>query len=151
MYHPAVKRNLRRTFDAVSRGDRRSVVRAFAPEAVLSFPGDHALAGTFEGRKAIGEWFGRLFSCFPDLDLNPERIVVEGFPWDTSVATHFRVGATLPNGVRYANEGMQLLRIRWGRVFEERIFEDTQALADALSVVGNSGVSEAAEAMSPSE
>ena len=143
MYHRVVKRNLRNTFAAVSRGDQQAVVRAFAPDAALSFAGDHALAGTFEGRDAIQEWFRRLFRCFPDLTLDPEKIVVEGFPWDTSVATRFRVRATLPTGARYTNEGMQLLRIRWGRVVEERLYEDTQALSTALTAIADSGVLEA--------
>ena len=144
MYHRVVKQNLRKTFAAVSRGDRAAVMRAFSPEASLSFAGDHALAGTFEGRESIDDWFARLFRCFPDLRLEPERIVVEGFPWDTSVATRFHVGATLPTGDPYTNEGMQLLRIRWGRVVEERLYEDTQALSDALRTVADGGVTDAA-------
>ena len=144
MYHRVVRKNLRATFAAVSRGDQQAVIRAFAPSASLSFAGHHALAGIFEGRDAIHEWFGRLFRCFPDLKLDPEKIVVDGFPWDTTVATRFRVGATLPTGARYTNEGMQLLRIRWGRVVEERLYEDTQALSEALTAIADCGVLEAA-------
>jgi ketosteroid isomerase-like protein len=139
MYHRVVKTNLRKTFAAVSRGDGKTVMRAFAPDAALFFAGDHALGGTFQGRAAIGAWFERLFTTFPDLQLEPEKIVVEGFPWDTSVATRFTVTATLPTGGAYMNEGMQLLRIRWGRVVEERLYEDTQALSRALGTIAATG------------
>lgn len=140
MYHAAVRRIARRTYGALSRGDFQTVVAGFDSEAVLFFSGDHVLAGTFRGREAIFAWFKRLYACFPDLRLHPETIVVEGFPWDTRVATRFRVTATLSSGRPYANEGMQLLRIRWGRVVEDRLYEDTKALNDALSELAQAGV-----------
>jgi ketosteroid isomerase-like protein len=139
MYHAMVKKNARATYRALSRGDRDKVVSSFAPDALLTFSGDHALGGSFRGRDAIRGWFERLFACFPDLEFRPHTIVVEGFPWNTSVATRFAVSATLPNGKPYSNEGMQFLRIRWGRVTEDRLYEDTQALADALREVADAG------------
>jgi ketosteroid isomerase-like protein len=138
-----VRRIARKTYRSLSQGDYEAVVASLDPEAVLSFSGDHALGGTFEGRDAVRAWFERLFACFPDLKLRPETIVVEGFPWNTSVATRFRVAATLPSGASYNNEGMQFLRIRWGRVVEDRIYEDTQALAEALDELSQAGVAEA--------
>jgi hypothetical protein len=51
------------------------------------------------------------------------------------VATRFLVSATLPDGGPYANEGMQFMRLRWGRVIEDRLYEDTQALGQAMDVV----------------
>jgi ketosteroid isomerase-like protein len=139
MYHALVKKNARSTYRALSRGDHERVVSSFAPAAVLSFSGTHPLGGTFHGRAAISEWFERLFACFPDLELRPETIVVEGFPWNTSVATRFHVTATLPSGKTYSNEGMQFLRIRWGRLTEDRLYEDTQALAEALRELAEAG------------
>ena len=134
MYHAAVKRIVRRTYRALSRGKYQPVVESFADDAVLTFAGDHALGGTFGGRAAIRTWFDELFRIFPDLQLEPERMVVEGGPWNTWVATRFQVTATLPTGVPYENEGMQFLNIRWGRVFEDHLVEDTQALVEALRV-----------------
>jgi ketosteroid isomerase-like protein len=150
MYHAAVKRLTKRTYAALSRGQYDRVVRSFAPNATLTFAGDHALGGTFKGADAIGGWFERLFRVFPDLGLHPDRIVVEGGPWNTRVATCFRVTATLPNGASYRNEGMQFLNIRWGRVIEDRLVEDTQALTAALQVVSEAGVREASGASQPS-
>ena len=139
MYHAMVKQTARRTYRALSRGDHAKVVSTFAPDAVLSFSGTHPLGGTFHGRDAIRGWFRRLFGCFPDLELRPQTIVVEGLPWNTAVATRFEVTATLPSGNTYSNEGMQFLRIRWGRITEDRLYEDTQALAEALRELAESG------------
>ena len=143
MYHAIVKRNARRTYAAMSRGNYEAVVRSFADDAVLFFAGDHALGGTYRGRDAIRGWFERLHACFPDLSFEPETIVVDGFPWNTHVATRFRVTATLPGGAPYSNEGMQYLRIRWGRLIEDRVYEDTQVLARALEELSSSGVAQA--------
>jgi ketosteroid isomerase-like protein len=138
VYHAGVKKVVRRAFAAVSRGDYERVVAAFDKRATLTFPGDNELGGTFTGREAIRSWFERVFRFFPDLKLEPQVILVEGFPWDTRVATRFRAGAMLPDGSAYQNEGVQLLRLRWGRVIEERLYEDTQAVAKAVGVLDRS-------------
>jgi ketosteroid isomerase-like protein len=139
VYHAAVRKVVRRAFAAVSQGDYERVVAAFDDQAALTFAGDHELAGTFKGREAIRDWFERVFRFFPDLKLEPDAILVEGFPWDTRVATRFRARATLPGGSPYQNEGVQLLRLRWGRVLEERLYEDTQAVAKAIQALARSG------------
>ena len=132
MYHALVKKLVRDAFAALNRGDYQRVVAAFDERAVLTFPGDHDLAGCFEGADAIKAWFELLGRRLPGLNLRPRSVLVEGFPWDTRVATLFEASATLANGASYRNEGVQLLRLRWGRVLEERLYEDTQTLAKAL-------------------
>jgi ketosteroid isomerase-like protein len=122
------------------------VVGSFSPTAVFSFSGDHALGGRLESNELIREWFQRLYRIFPDLRFKPQAIVVNGFPWNTMVAARFAVSATLPNGKPYANEGMQFIRLRWGRVVQDFIYEDTEALSLALAEVAAGGRSEATAA-----
>jgi hypothetical protein len=52
------------------------------------------------------------------------------------VATRFAVSATLPDGRPYTNEGMQYLRLRWGRAVEDYLYEDTKLLAAELERMG---------------
>jgi hypothetical protein len=59
-------------------------------------------------------------------------VLVNGWPWRTVVASHLVITTTLPDGSPYRNEGMQLLRLRWGRVVEDLIFEDTLKLDAVL-------------------
>jgi ketosteroid isomerase-like protein len=150
VYRSLVRRKAQATYRALSRGDYETVVRGFASDAILKFPGDHAFAGTFEGRAAIRGWFKRLHETFPDFRLEPEAILVNGFPWDTVVATRFTVTATLPNGNPYVNTGMQFLRLRWGRIVEDVLYEDTQHLAAVLSEHAATGRPEAAAGPSTS-
>lgn len=143
MYRLIVEQLLRRGFRHLSAGDYEYVVATFAPDAAFSFSGDHALGGALRGREAVRGWFQRLFHLFPDFAFVPQTIAVSGWPWNTVAATRFRVRATLPDGAIYHNEGMQFLRLRWGRVVEDRLYEDTQLLAATLAALAEMGVAEA--------
>jgi ketosteroid isomerase-like protein len=129
---------VRRGYAQLSAGDFDAVVKTFHPSAVLRFSGDHAMAGEQRGIDAVRAWFDRVHGYFPDLRIEPDQIVVDGWPWDTRVATRFRVSATLADGRPYANEGMQFLRLRWGRAVEDYLYEDTQKLAAELERLGAS-------------
>jgi ketosteroid isomerase-like protein len=132
VYRLAVKRMVRRAYRQLSRGDYESVLKTFTPGSRFRFAGTHALGGERIGTEAVREWFEEVFRVFPDLQLEPETVVVGGWPWNTVAATRFHVRATLLDGHPYSNEGMQLLRIRWGRVVEDFLYEDTQRIAAAL-------------------
>ena len=103
---------------------------------MLRFSGDHPMGGEHRGPDEVRAWFERVHGYFPDLRLEPIEIVVDGWPWNTLVATRFRVTATLSDGRPYENEGMQFLRLRWGKAYEDYIYEDTQKLAAELGRMG---------------
>jgi ketosteroid isomerase-like protein len=128
MYKLIVKQIVRRKLAALSRGDYESVVRMFGPESRFVFAGDHALGGERRGQQAAREWFQDMLARFPGIRIEPVDVVVNGWPWHTVVANHLVISATLRDGRPYRNEGMQLLRLRWGRVVEDLIFEDTLKL-----------------------
>lgn len=135
MYRMVVRRILQKAYRQLSHGDYEAVLKSFDADAVFCFAGTHALGGELHGIAAIRGWFEQIFRYFPDLRLAPQAILVNGPPWNTLVATRFLVSATLPDGGPYANEGMQFMRLRWGRVIEDRLYEDTQALGQAMDVV----------------
>ena len=84
--------------------------------------------GERRGQDAARDWFRQMLGLFPGIRIEPQDVVVNGWPWNTVVATHLFISATLPDGRPYRNEGMQLLRLRFGRVVEDLIFEDTLKL-----------------------
>jgi len=128
MYKLIVKQIVRRTFRRLSSGDYETVVKQFGPGSRFLFAGEHALGGERHGQEAVREWFRRMLALFPGIRIEPQDIVVNGWPWNTVVANHLMVSATLADGRPYRNEGMQLLRLRWGRVVEDLVFEDTLKL-----------------------
>ena len=128
MYKLIVKQIVRRAFARLSQGDYEAVVRQFGPDSRFQFSGEHELGGERVGQDAAREWFRHMLRLFPGIRIEPRDVVVNGWPWKTVVATHLDISATLPDGRPYRNEGMQLLRLRWGRVVEDLIFEDTLKL-----------------------
>jgi ketosteroid isomerase-like protein len=128
MYKFIVRQIVRRTFARLSAGDYEAVVKQFGPRSRFMFAGDHVLGGERRGPDAVREWFREMFRLFPGITIEPQTVLVNGWPWNTVVATHLKISATLPDGRPYRNEGMQLLRVRWGRMVEDLIFEDTLKL-----------------------
>jgi ketosteroid isomerase-like protein len=128
MYRFIVKRIVRRAFARLSEGDCEAVVKQFGPRSRFLFAGDHALGGERRGQDAVRRWFQQMLGLFPGIRIEPQDVVVNGWPWNTVVATHLVISAMLPDGRPYRNEGMQLLRLRFGRVVEDLIFEDTLKL-----------------------
>jgi ketosteroid isomerase-like protein len=132
VYKLIVKRIVRRTFRRLSEGNYETVVGQFGPESRFVFSGDHVLGGERRGQQAVREWFRQMLALFPGIRIEPREVVVNGWPWNTVIATHLMIEGTLEGGRQYTNEGMQLLRLRWGRVVEDLIFEDTLKLDSEL-------------------
>jgi ketosteroid isomerase-like protein len=136
VYRYIVRLKLRRAFARLSEGDAEAVVRQFGPSSRFRFAGTHALGGERRGQEAVRAWFEHVLRLFPGLRLEPRNVIVNGWPWNTVVATHFTVSATLEDGRPYRNEGMQFLRLRWGRVVEDLLLEDTDKLVTELERIG---------------
>jgi ketosteroid isomerase-like protein len=135
MYAAIVRRLVRRRFAELSAGDPSRIVAMFGPASRFRFVGDHVLGGELVGRAAIASWFDRMLGLFPGIAISPVTIVVAGWPWATTVTNCFRVAAALPNGSPYRNEGVQVMRLRFGRIVREELYEDTAALVAALAVI----------------
>jgi ketosteroid isomerase-like protein len=133
MYSSIVRRLVRARFAEMSAGDASRVVAMFGPTSTFCFVGDHALGGELTGRDEVAAWFVRLFATFPGISIEPVSIAVAGWPWATTVTTRFRVRAELPDGTAYRNEGVQLMTLRFGKVVDDRLYEDTAVLQDALA------------------
>ena len=143
MYHMIVKWKIRRGFGNLSAGNYEAVLREFAPQVEFAFAGRHALSGSHHGVAAVRRWFERLDRIFPGAQFEVHDIVTTGWPWHTVAATHFSVRVDSFDGGQYHNRGMQYVRLRWGRVVEDRVYEDTQKLVEELGAREKRGVSEA--------
>ncbi|GGJ21781.1 nuclear transport factor 2 family protein [Deinococcus roseus] len=146
MYHSIVRSIVRTAFQTLSEGDKadlNSILKLFAPDARFSFSGEHALGGARQGHLSIRAWFERFQRIFPEIHFTVQRILVSGWLWNTLVNTFFTVQAQLPDGTLYQNEGLQVLRICWGKIKEDHLFEDISKLQNALRCLETHGVQEA--------
>ena len=96
--------------------DQRIDEIPLADDVHFVYLGDHPLATDLRGAEAEREWLRELFRRLPNLRFEVEDMIIEGGPWSTRIATRY---AATRNGT--------------GKVVEERIWPDTQALAAALA------------------
>jgi ketosteroid isomerase-like protein len=142
-YHAVVERKLRRAFDRLGAGDYGSLFADFAPHIEHVFAGDHALGGARHSQQAYRQWFERLYRLLPGLHFEVRRLVVTGWPWDTLAVVEWIDRASPKDGEPYLNEGVHLMRLRWGRVVGIRVYLDTQRLNDTFQRLAHNGVEEA--------
>lgn len=109
--------------------DQRIDEIPLAHDVHFVYLGDHELAADIHGAEAERAWLRELFRRLPNLRFEVEDMIIEGGPWSTRVAT--RYAATRNGEVVY--RGINFVRVVWGKVVEERILPDTQALAAALA------------------
>ncbi|MBI1279744.1 MAG: hypothetical protein GC179_16570 [Anaerolineaceae bacterium] len=145
MYQLIAKQKIRRGFKEISSGNFEPLLSQFAPDIHFTFAGNHALAGDFHSRDVVHQWFQRVHRLFPHLQIVANRIFVSGPPWDMVVTTQWTVSDTLSDGHRYQNHGVQIVRIRFGKVIEDHLIEDNQVLLATLDHLVRLGVSEAAQ------
>jgi ketosteroid isomerase-like protein len=128
MYAWVVGVLVRRGFRKLNAGDPSGALAMFAPDAHFVFPGRHSFAGDLRDPDQIRVWFERFVALSPHVEI--ADVIASGPPWNMRVGVRFADRIALPNDEHYENEGMQYLRLRWGRVRLDRIFLDTQAVAD---------------------
>src|SRR6266851_231318 len=105
MYKAIVRRIVRTGFRALSAGDYEQVLRQFHSQVIFSFAG---------------------------IQYTVHQVIVQGWPWNTLVATRLSVAAPRADGSVYQNDVMQFLRLRWGKVVEDHLYEDTYKLVNEL-------------------
>ncbi len=116
---------IRRSVDALSRGDLGPLLAGYADDAVLVFPGDSSWSGEHRGKPAIEAFLRR----FVEVGIVGEAhdILVNGPPWRTKVCVVFSDRAVDGAGATvYENRAVLFGRMVWGRIVYHEDFEDTE-------------------------
>ena len=124
MYKWAVRHQVRRNIQALGRGDPTALLRGYADDAVLTFPGESSWSGEHRGKSAIERFLQRFIAA--GLTGEAEDILVNGPPWHTRIAVVFTDRAVDPEGNEvYANRAVLYAVARWGKITRQEDFEDT--------------------------
>ena len=116
---------IRRGVRRINAGDIGPMLSSFADDATLVFPGDHSWGGEYKGKGAIRGFLERFVEA--RIQLEPHEILVEGWPWKTTVMLRFGNEARDANGnVVYANRGAIFAQAAWGKIKHQEDYEDTQ-------------------------
>jgi ketosteroid isomerase-like protein len=127
-YTGAIRALLRHNVAALQAGDPAPLLRLYASDATLVFPGRHSWGRTYRGRDEIEAFLRRFLAAGLRGELG--AIVIDGPPWRTTIAVEFEDEARDGAGKRiYENRAVIVLRTRWGKVVTEEVYEDTQAVA----------------------
>jgi ketosteroid isomerase-like protein len=146
MYHSIVRQVIIQGFESLSKGDYDALLKQFSPQVHYLFEGQHAMGGERHSLTAVRQWFQRIFRLFPGLQFKVNRVVVSGWPWDTTAAVQLQVAGQLRNGAAYQNGLVQFLKLRWGKVVDVYTLENLQTLMAALDTLAKQGVDEATAA-----
>jgi ketosteroid isomerase-like protein len=144
LYGNIVKKEIRKTFDHVNNHRWDEAVKAAAPHVYHRVSGAHALGGERHDKEALRRWFERLGRVFPSLRITVKNIWVEGPPWNTTVFAQWEATAKLLGGDSYANRGLHVFNLRWGKLYAVDEFFDSQEAARALAAQAAAGLKEAA-------
>jgi ketosteroid isomerase-like protein len=128
MYRWIVAALVRRTWRKVGAGDYAAAFKLAHPDMTFRFVGDTPLSGTRQGAEAFEAWFRDATTRLPGLRFELRDVVVGGWPWNTRVAVRLDVSMPLPDGTTYRNHAVQWVRLRWGRMVDDWVLEDTAAL-----------------------
>ena len=143
MYHAIVARIARRNFERVNDHDYEAVLGACTDTIHHRFGGDHALGGERHDKQHLRQWFGRLGRLCPELRLTVTDVWVKGLPHHTTVVMRWTAAMTLSDGRPYANHGVHIITMRWGKVTAIDANEDSQVVDSYLRWLAEQGVDEA--------
>jgi ketosteroid isomerase-like protein len=123
MYKWAVRRQIRRNIDALERGEVEPLLRGYAEDAVLVFPGESSWGGEYRGKAAIERFLRRFVTA--GLSGTAEDVLVNGPPWRTRIAVVFSDRARDDGHEVYSNRAVLYAVARWGKITRQEDFEDT--------------------------
>jgi ketosteroid isomerase-like protein len=122
MYRWTLARFVRFAHGKAIAGDVGIMMKATSPDVTFHFPGKSSFAANLEDREALGGWLSRFTALEPNFEIRD--VAVSGPPWDMTVALRFRDAI----GDDYRNDGVEWLRVRWGRVRSIEVFLDTERI-----------------------
>jgi len=143
MYSYIVKQLVKKSFGLVNERRFDELVKDMALNVRHSFAGDHALGGVRNDQAAVRAWLGRLARLTPNLYITVNQINVQGWPHNTLVIVRWTATATLLNGDPYVNKGVHFITLKWGKVMELDVYEDTLVVYRGLEKQYAAGIKEA--------
>ncbi len=113
--------NMRR----LNAGDPGPTLRLDAEDVTFVFPGDSSWSGRFHGKRELRSWLERF--CRVGLQIFADEVVVKGFPWNQTVCVRGHDHLRSESGeLVYENRYVIWGHMRWGRLTDYEVYEDTQ-------------------------
>jgi ketosteroid isomerase-like protein len=114
---------IRRGYAQAVAGQPKMLMMLAAEDVEFVFPGQNSFAGRLRGKDELAAWMARFASMSPEFDI--QDVLVSGPPWNMRVAVRFHDAI----GDDYQNEGVEYLRLQWGKVRKLEVFADTERIS----------------------
>jgi hypothetical protein len=122
------KRILSRNMARLRAGDYRPLLQMDASDVRFRFPGDSTFATELQGKAELERWLQRFTSL--GLQIYPDQVIAQGFPWNTTVVIRGTVHLKTPSGdTVYENRYVIWGKVAWGLMRIYEVYEDTQKSA----------------------
>jgi ketosteroid isomerase-like protein len=128
------KSSVQRGYDSMARGDLDTFLSIFSEDAIVIYP----TKGTIKGKEAVGAFYRHFVHTFPKVNPVALNVGVENI-FDligtNVISVHFEISTTNRKGITFKQEGMQLIRIKHGKLVHlHYFFFDTENLRHAWAV-----------------
>jgi ketosteroid isomerase-like protein len=143
VYRAIVRRRMGDLFERLNDGDFEALLRGVRDDVHHVFPGENALGGERHSREAMRRWFERLGRIFPRHRMEVQDVAVRGWPWGTTVAIQWVNRAEPADGGAYYNEGVHVVRLRWGKATDIHAYLDTEKVTEVCERLAAGGLEEA--------
>ena len=120
-----VKQLISRVMARTRDGDIRPTLALDRADLRFVFPGRNSWSGSYQSREAHRRWLERLVRVGVKTDV--DEVVAAGFPWRMTACIRGRSWRDTPSGERvYDNRYVIWAKLRWGRLAEYEVYEDTE-------------------------
>jgi ketosteroid isomerase-like protein len=141
-YRWVLKLKIIKGFEELNLRNYTYLTGLFADNVIYEFEGDHTLGGTRISKKGVEKWFDRLFRLLPSKFI-VNSITVSGSMWNTTTIIEFTDTVTPHFGQSYTNNGIQIVKLRFGKAYKIHTYVNTQKIITALNILYENGVLEA--------
>ena len=141
-YRWILKTRIIKGFDELNKQNYHYLTNLFDDNVNYEFEGDHSLGGTRISKRGVEKWFERLLRLLPSKFV-VNSIVVSGPIWDTTAIIEFTDTVTPKFGQPYINNGIQVIKLHFGKVLKVHTYVNTNKVINALTVLYDNGIIEA--------
>ncbi len=120
-------------FAAVNERDFQRAMDAYADDVVLMIYGEFLNSGTFEGKEAVGEWFGdwfRTFGADHHFDIIEARALADGLVY---LFAEYE-GSGRVSGAKAHSQAGYLYRVEGGKIKRVQLFATAEEALAAASL-----------------
>jgi ketosteroid isomerase-like protein len=119
------KTKIHQAFRALNEKDLEAFLANWSEDVVFHYPGNLTVSGTFSGKDAVRKWFISFFDRMQRIKFTVHHVCAENMFdmfGNNTIAAQWTIRVRSAEGIETENMGINLIKIKWGRVVEVRDF-----------------------------